>query len=295
MQNQCDIKFLLQLLVVTFLLICQNNSWAQPVFDIANISIQNSPDNSLIKSDNNTLKTQLINAAFGAAIKSKENVLILNPFYDGFKLTFDNTKQNIYSIGLPITFLKQWKNKNWKTAFVAIPRINSDFKNPRGNDYQFGGAVLVHYKKKETLTYQFGLYYNCEFFGPFVLPLLGIAWRASDRLNIFGVLPNKMTVEYKICRVFYGGLKANFMTNSYRYDDENFLRISDNHLKLFTDIYFTKNIVLSLEAGQSIVRKYKYGIRENGKTTYTDLHVNDGLIFKAGLIYRTRLDVPDKQ
>jgi uncharacterized protein DUF6268 len=270
---------------------CLFKSSAQPYFDIANIYYQQSPDNSLYHADENPLKTQLISASLQAAFEIKKDYVIINPFCDYYKLQFsESPEQKLYGIGLALTYLKQWKNEKWSTAFVAIPRINSDMKKVNDNDYQMGGVLLGIYKKNENVSYKFGAYYNSEFFGPFIIPLLGIEWKASDKLSIFGVLPNQLNLEYKFNKTFYGGVELVCGTNSYRYDDYYFLRIDDNHLKIYLDTYLSKNIVFNIQAGQSVLRKYRIGHRENGSPNYTELDLNDGLLFRAGIAYRLRLD-----
>jgi hypothetical protein len=266
-------------------------AFAQPFFDVANVYYLQSPDNSLYHSDDYPVKTTLFSANLNAAFKSKEDYFIINPFCDAYQFESPETeKQKLYGMGMSLTWLKQWKNKKWQTAFVAIPRLNSDLKKIDGNDYQAGGAVLAIYKKKETLSYKFGAYYNSEFFGPLILPLLGIEWKASERLNIFGVLPQNLVAEYKFNEHLYGGCAFDLILNSYRFEDDSFFRLDENRMKLFADIYLTKNVVLNLEAGQTFLRKYRKGIREDGVTTYSDVQVNDGLVFKAGLTYRMRMD-----
>ncbi|MEP7168073.1 MAG: DUF6268 family outer membrane beta-barrel protein [Bacteroidota bacterium] len=266
-------------------------SVAQPYFDIANIYYQHSPDNSLSHSKDTALNTQLISVSLRAAFQIKKDHVIINPFYDYFQLQIsDNEKQKLYGIGLALTYLKQWKNEKWSTAFVVIPRLNSDLKKADENDYQIGGALMGIYKKNENLSYKFGVYYNSEFFGPFIIPLLGLEWKVSSKLNISGVIPNQVNLEYKFSKSFYGGVEMNFMTKSYRYEDNSFLRINDNHVKIYLDTYITRNIVFNLQAGQSALRKYKWGVREQGSTKYFDQDVNDGLLFRAGIAYRLRLD-----
>ena len=280
------------IITFVFLLIILKSS-AQPYFDVANIYYQKSPDKSLYHSDETNLKTDLFSTNLQAAFKIKKDYVIINPFCDAYQLQLEKSpKQKIYGIGMALTYLKQWKNEKWSTAFVAIPRLNSELKKVDGNDYQMGGVVLGIYKKSEKLSYKFGVYYNSEFFGPFVLPLAGIEWKPSERLSIFGLIPNQLNLEYKFNKTFYGGVEMVFMTNSYRLESNYFLRMDDNHVKLFLDTYITKNIVLNLQVGQSVLRKYRYGIRENSSTTYPEpvRNVNDGLLFRAGIVYRMRLD-----
>lgn len=146
---------------------------------------------------------------------------------------------------------------------------------------------MAVYKKRENLKYKLGVYYNREFFGTFILPLLGIDWNINDRTNLFGILPGNMTLEYKINSSLYGGINFKSITNSFRFDGLTFLKVSDNYLKLFLDYYLIKKIVISFEAGRSILRKYSIG-HENEPLIRIDL--NDGLLLKAGLAYRIRLN-----
>lgn len=273
------------------LLFWMKQSNAQPFFDVANIYWQQSPNKSLYHSNENSLKTNLISASLQAAFKVKKDYVIINPFADYYELRFwENPKQKLYGIGMSLTYLKQWKNEKWSTAFVAIPRLNTEMKNVSGNDYQMGGAVLATYKKNEKLSYKFGVYYNSEHFGALVVPLIGVEWKVSEKLGIFGVFPNQLNLEYKFNKTFYAGFEANFIINSYRFADDSFLRMDDNHVKIYLDTYLTKNIVLNLQAGQSVLRKYRTGVRENGTTHYNELDVNDGVLFKAGIVYRIRMD-----
>lgn len=278
-----------KLFLISILFLIPLRSFSQPYFDVANFYYQKSPTQSLFHSNDNEIKSQLFFANFNVAIKLKEDYFIINPFFEHYQLNYSENKK-FYGIGIPLTYRKQWKNSKWQTTFAIVPRINSDLDKVDANDYQIGGALLAIYKKSESLSFKFGVYYNSEFFGPFIIPLAGLQWNESERLNIFGVLPRIMNIEYKFNKHFYGGIELNFTTNSYRYDDYYFIRINDNYVKIYFDTYVNKNIVITLQAGQSFNRKYRTGFRENGVTHYNNLNVNDGLIIKAGLTYRLRLN-----
>jgi hypothetical protein len=282
------ISSLLFFLVFSFS-VSQNYLSAQPYFDIANIHYINSPEKKLFDSQDNPSDINYISVQIGLPFKLKEDVLILNPFFERYQLKLQpgtNNTQALNSFGLPVTFLKQWKNPKWKTGFAFIPRLNGDFYKIVGSGYQFGGAVLAIYKKKENLKYKFGVYYNREFFGPFILPLLGIDWNVNERINLFGVLPGNMVLEYRFCSVLFGGINFKSITNSYRFNGLSYLKVSDNYLKLFLDCYLVKNIVINLEAGHSVLRKYTTG---NTDKLFVQNKFEDGLLLKAGLSYRIRL------
>jgi len=175
---------------------------------------------------------------------------------------------------------------------MAIPRISSDLAKPLdGNDYQIGGIALATYKKKETLKYSFGAYYNSEFFGDYYIPLLGIDWNINNKWNLFGTLPINLNLEYKMNKTVHAGMGLNLLTNSYRIQDHDFLRIDDYSAKFILDIYMMKNQVISFEAGHSLFRQYRMGMMEGQKPDYTgDLNVSDGYQFKLAYIFRIRTD-----
>ncbi len=267
---------------------------AQPYFDVVNFQFVNSPEKKFLNSKNNPSGINYFSAQAGLPFKLKKDLLLFNPFYEQYNLwlqTETNTTQTLNSIGLPVTFLKQWKNPAWKTAFVFIPRINADFKSTTQHGYQFGGAILAVYKKKENLKYKFGVYYNSEFFGPFFIPLLGIDWNINERLNLFGVLPGNLALEYKLNSSLYGGINFKSITNSYRFDGLSYLKISDNYMKIFLDYYVEKKFVVTLEAGHTILRKYKTG---HTNEQFVQNNFSDGMLLKVGPSYRIRLNLKDQ-
>ena len=72
-------------------------------------------------------------------------------------------------------------------------------------EYQFGGYAIANYKKNARLTYKMGVYINGDFFGLFVIPLLGIDWQINEKDNLFGVLPASLNYEHKLNNHFYTG------------------------------------------------------------------------------------------
>jgi hypothetical protein len=265
------------------------NLSAQPYFDLANAQYITIPRKDVVGSNTNPSSVNYMSAVIALPIKIKDDLLIFSPFFERYDLTLNKETGNnqvLTSIGMPVTYLKQWKKPEWKTAFVFIPRINSDFTT-LDRDYQLGGAILAIYKKKENLKYKFGLYYNSEYFGPFFMPLLGLDWKINDRFILYGVLPGSLALEYKFSKVFYGGINFKSITNSYKFGRLPYMKISDNHPKLFLDTYLSKNFVISVEAGHTILRKYKTA---NTSDQFNQNIFNDGFLLKASLSWRIRLD-----
>lgn len=285
---------------------------AQPYVDLVNVQFKNYPGVAY-DSSNAKLGTRqgMGNVFLPLELKSKD-IIILGGAYNRYdvKSIGDTTeKASVSAISLNLGGVKKWNDGKWALMLVAIPKISSDFKTITMNHLQLGGAGLLTYKRNETLKLKAGLYYNREFFGNQFVPLLGFEWKASDRLNIWGMLPNAMNLEYKISPKLYIGYSYKSTVATFRLsgnNDDYYVR--DGHRfwghiqnKIFVNVYPAKNIVLFSEVGYTTGRRlelYKNG-KENRQTPLTNNNVykkaQDGVFFNLGIAFRVRLDNKDSQ
>jgi hypothetical protein len=63
--------------------------------------------------------------------------------------------------------------------------------------------------------------------------------------------------------------------------------VDENQLGIFADWYVTKKIVFNIEAGHSVFRKIRTGIKNE---TRSDWQANDNMYAKLGLAYRIRFN-----
>jgi hypothetical protein len=109
-----------------------------------------------------------------------------------------------------------------------------------------------------------------------------------DQKNyFFGLLPGRFTWEHQFNNRLYGGMTFRAITNSYRLQNGQYLRIDDNQLSTFLDMYPLKNICFTLEPGYGILRKLRTGT--NNRDYITDEKWGDGLFIKLSAAYRIRL------
>jgi len=223
-------------------------------------------------------------------------MIVFSPFADCWTVkiqSISDLPEFVQSLALPVSFVKPL-SRQWTLTTTIIPRWNGYKKKMFDNSFQIGGAILTSYKKKHNLTYKFGIYYNSEFSGTFIMPLLGIDWQINKKNNLFGVLPGHLIFEHKVNERFYWGASFRAITNTYQAGYINFshipkyLRIEDNQLAVFTDIYLHKNIVINLEAGHSVFRKFRFGIEDADPKYYFSEKMNDNILLKASLAYRLR-------
>lgn len=281
--------FLLQLSKILFVcaLLVSVNSYGQSYLDVAGVTYSyQQPFGNKEQPGFNTINH--VTAFLNAPLKINKDYLLLTPNMEFYDVRIDNKLIPYRSGQFTISWLHQWKNERWNTAFVAITGSNAVKQDWfKQNALQAGGAILNTFTKNKDLKFKFGVYGNAEFFGPYFLPLLGIDWNITSRLGLYGILPSYLFLEYKIIPdKFHGKLFVDAETISYRNKSRQFFRVNDNHIKMISDFYLTKQIVLSAEAGHSFLRDFKGGERKDGKTTQYNLDYHDDYLVRMGLYFR---------
>jgi hypothetical protein len=273
----------------------------QPFLDIVNMRYQHSPDAGLNGGNNsNHFSYSNVSLNLPLVFKKDSSMIVFSPFTDrwniyGKGITDAPDQENLfYSLALPLSYIAPLSAK-WTLTLTGIPRWNGYKSHWFENSFQFGASVLTTYKKSNTLRYKFGAYYNGEFFGTFLIPLVGIDWQINAKNNLFGILPGYMIFEHKVSKRFYWGASFRSINNSYqdgyvsRSTIQKYIRIQDNQLAAFTDFYLSKNIVLNLEAGHSVGRRLRLGTEQGRPKYHVAEKMNNNLLLKASFAYRLRL------
>jgi hypothetical protein len=291
---------MLKSLSITLCVICCSSMLlAQPYVDIVTLRGAISPDAGVWNRNNIPVKyfQYIAGVSVPIVFKRDSSKLVLSAYTERWQIEADDIADNpnaFQSVLGAVTYIKPISTK-WSLAGSIIPRWNGNANDVFNNSFQLGGSLLGVYRRSPDLTYRFGVYYNSEFFGPFIIPLLGIDWKISNRDNLFGILPQILTYEHKVSDRFYWGAAYRMFNNSYRigylnYSTlKNYMRIVEMQLMLSADLYLTKKIVFNVEAGHSLFRRLNLGTDESGKDYYSDDAVNDGFVIKAGFLYRMRL------
>lgn len=228
-------------------------------------------------------------AAFSLPINISANQkIVAGGYYENRELKYDAEKFSLtlQGIGVPITWLIQSKDTSVVFTATMVSRLNGEHLSTDENLLQFGGAILANFRVSSNMRLKAGCYFNKEFFSDYWVPLAGIEWRINDHNLVSGTFPNSARFEHRFSNSFYMGVAYKSITNSYRLaEGEGYVKILDNHVGIFADYYFTKHLVGMLEAGHTLLRETK--IRNEG---YTLTKKENSLLFKAGIIYRIRMD-----
>lgn len=222
-------------------------------------------------------------------------ILLLSPYYEQWSIDSAETKEiypTVQSVAFPVGLIMPIHATKWTLTVIPIVRSNGE-KLFADNTFQFGGVTLASFARMPQQKFRFGVYANAEFFGLFIIPLIGCDWQIDDRNYLFGVLPGRLTFEHKWNEKFYGGATFRAPTTSYRLSNGQYMRLDDNQLSLFIDYYPAKHLCITIEPGFGILRKIRTGI--DGRDYITSVNWGDGPFVKLSAAYRIRLQETGKR
>lgn len=291
-------KWSFSVIIVALLLLTGMGTAAQPYLDLVQVNATRSPDAGLWRRNKLQNSFSHLQGDFTIPLifKKDSSMLLFCPFTEHWWLDIPNSSlpEHYSSWGMQLTLVKPLSD-NWTLNAVLAPRFNGLASAAFRNSFQAGGALLFALRKSNKLTYKFGLYYNSEFSGPFFMPLAGIDWQVNPKTTVFGILPGNLNIERSPSRNFSYGLTFRAITNSYQDGFRNsaaqhgFMRVDENQLGLYSDVYLTKNIVWNFEIGHSIFRRFRAGYQQGKPRFPYKEPMNDGAYFKTGIAYRLRL------
>ncbi len=288
------------------LILLTNKTFSQPYVDIVSFNCQTF---SSVYKDNTNQKNKtddyFLNFFLPKEFKNGNTLLIrLNSEMISSTITPDSSyTSKLYNVSLPLGFQFLSKNKKWKTVLIGIPKIASDLKDVIDSyDYQYGGIFLENYVHNEKLKIKAGLYYNREAFGNFFMPLVGLDWKVSDRLNLYGILPTSYKVEYAFVKnKLYGGVNFRSLTRSFRLSKAqslDYVRFNEIQLKLFADFFIHKKILIFGEVGYSLGKnplQFTYNTKQETFSSPVYTPLKSYPVFNIGVAYRIRLDLEKRE
>ncbi|MFC2086241.1 DUF6268 family outer membrane beta-barrel protein [Bacteroidota bacterium] len=105
---------------------------------------------------------------------------------------------------------------------LLVPRLMSDFNNNIGESFQIGGVAMYEKRFRKDLMMRFGLMFNNEFFGPYLVPVIHVDWNITPKLSAVGMLPVYLKVKYHMSEQMEAGISFFGLTTSYRLGDTKY-------------------------------------------------------------------------
>lgn len=298
------------LLIFSSFLFLSFGVFAQQTFTVAEINYMLSPNNSYVQKDT-TSNAQFYSGFVTAPIVvNKKGTILAGIRGNSWKVKYSpelNWPTTYYSFGLSLGYNYKFNEKK-SFLFILLPRLNSDYRFINSNALQL--AVFTTYSKRssEKFLWKVGMYFSTEFFGPFVVPLFGLNWDVTSKLNIRGDLPIYAKIKYKVGNSFSAGLGYIALVSSYRltgeFDDAYTSRYAIEPYA-FAEVKFLKQLYLNAKFGYTIGRKYPIYEKEDqldwqlsfikfgDDRAQLNPEIEDNLFFELGLAFK--VEVGDKK
>lgn len=299
-------KFIASLILLSFIVL--SPVFSQQKFTVATVDYMFSPQNTYVEKDTSSFTGYLSGSISYPVVLNEKSTIITGIRANSWAVKYDPEllwPANYYSLGLTLGYNHQF-NENKSFTFILLPRLNSDFKSITSNALQLGFISSYNKRSSETFLWKVGLYFNTEFFGPFVVPLFGLNWNVSDKLYILGDLPIWAKVNYQVSNPFAFGVGYKALVGSYRLSGD----FKDAYTSRFAiepyfylDFEVAKNIFLNGKAGYTMSRKYPIYAKDDqldwqlsfvkfgDDRTQLNPEVENGVFFEFGIAYK--VDVPD--
>ncbi|MFH0758590.1 MAG: DUF6268 family outer membrane beta-barrel protein [Bacteroidota bacterium] len=159
------------------------------------------------------------------------------------------------------TGLLQKFSKGRSLQVLVAPRLMSDFQNLDGNSFMFGGVLSYKKKFRDELGIGFGVIYNTELFGPYMVPFLDLDWQLSANWRIKGMIPITARVEYTVNENMLVGFNHFGLITTYALGNEayagDYMERQSIDLSLFIRQRLAGNIFVEGMAGYAVGRKYR--------------------------------------
>ncbi len=292
--------------VLCLLLHLAVNCAAQNYIDIARFQYSTTPLNRFENSSSSTrLKELGLDVTLPIVINSSDAFLtglicerMQTKLFEGGPI------ETFSSVGVRIGLSKKYSER-WSGTYLLIPKLASDFSNVTRRDAQTGAIAMMKYTRSENLNYKFGMYYNSELFGPFVVPLFGFYRLSADKkfeANL--TLPFMVDLNYRLHNRLNIGVNFLGQVRSYHLGNVEVTNSGGYVVKTTNDIFgylkfnLSKGLSIQTKVGYSLGRSYRVyddaeritmgsilvRIGDNRQQLNTDF--SNGLIFQTSLSYR---------
>ncbi|MGD2034813.1 MAG: DUF6268 family outer membrane beta-barrel protein [Bacteroidales bacterium] len=234
------------------------------------------------------------------------NMIGVKPSYDMYSLKTDNPELKdlqLHTLKLPVFLYWKFSDSKWASYVDVSPKLNSDLENISSRHFQIGGMVLMYYEKREDFVWQFGVFYNQDTYGPFIMPLLGL-YLVGENSYFEALLPAYVIYERKLSPKIYAGFELELRGETFRlggseYEDSFISQLGENKLtfltepRLFIDFYLTKHVVLYLKPGLRLFHKFEHYTEDDQRiehSEYVQGTLENSFYAEIGMAFRFRYD-----
>ncbi|HQE34380.1 MAG TPA: DUF6268 family outer membrane beta-barrel protein [Flavobacterium alvei] len=245
-------------LIFISLLFLSQFSNAQKYVDLFSINYGKSAVTSYENGSQSTTITN-IDIDFTLPIKLDEKNAIITgiDFSNNILQLFPDASYNNLYLTRIKTGINIIHSEHWSGTYIFLPKISSDYINVSMEDFYIGGLVVLKYRKRNNLSYKFGLYAGNEAFGLFISPVIGLYYlspNSSFEMNLY--LPSNADINYSLTNKTKAGIDFVARGKSYKLttDDVRSSYAENNSLEFSSYLQnnsLNKNMLIRLKLGFS--------------------------------------------
>ena len=176
--------------------------------------------------------------------------------YSGLQLSGTGNQfgsSNFHSISLSLTWQKTFSPK-YSLITSFIPMLSSDLKDVSGEDMIYSGVAILRIRKSDKFSWSLGAAFSKQFFGTVFIPVVGIDWKISNKLNFSGTLPISDKLSYLLSNKSSIGINNDFGLGggSYRLSrkmNSDYFQAQQFKTSLFYEYHLAGNFSVNLNAG----------------------------------------------
>lgn len=205
---------------------------AQNYADILKVSYGETFSNKFQNTENQTtLALTAAQLTIPVPLTEKQAVITgLDYALNSLKLFPQTAQRNLHTSTLKLGLASQWNDK-WSSSVVLLPKIASDFRNFRNQDFYWGIFASFKTKQRENFAYRFGFYGSREAYGIFATPTFGWYYLSPDnRFEMNTNLPISADINYRTSWVTIGLDYLGISRSFHLYEKES------NHSETYVDL-----------------------------------------------------------
>ncbi len=303
---------MLKKLLTSFLfLFLVTASFTQQSFTLAEVNYMLAPNNSYVQKDTTSNAQYFSGFVTAPVVINKKSTLLAGIRGNTWKVVYTPElvwPETYYSLGLSLGYNHKFNEKR-SFLFIFLPRLNSDYKSINSNALQLGFFTTYSQRNSDRFLWKVGMYFNMEFFGPFVVPLFGLNWDISPKLNITGDLPIYAKIKYKVGDRFSTGLGYIALVSSYRlsgkFNDAYTSRYAIEPYA-FAEVKFLKRLYFNAKFGYTMGRKYPVYAKDDqldwqlsfvkfgDDRTQLNPEIQENFFFELGLAFKVEIGDGEK-
>jgi hypothetical protein len=221
--------------------------------------------------------------------------------YQGLLLSNEKkiSSNNFHSITIPLVYSYSF-SRSANISLIGLTSVGSDFKqNITGNDILYTAGVRMGVIQKKSFKLGVTLTYSSNYSGTYLLPIPDIDWTINKKLSLTGVLPARISLNYKISQAQSLGLTASVGGSMYRLNEtgkEQYLQLQQSSGGFMYDLKLNRRWKINLIAGHTFTQRLetfnmdqKVGLNGFGKLNDRIANISyreNSFIFQGGISYQ---------